>query len=482
LKFSACMLVSRSGPLMRQALESIKKQEPDEIRLYLDPVKLGDKLDEVKTYLESQGAKTFIQDVSDVTDHHEDVVHAVHRALLEAENKWVAWTDDDDEILGDRRSLLERYVAPDMGIIYGDVLANRGGVTQIRRTRQIYQPRDVIQIIGSGQIYNRDAFREVHDLVDHGYWWDYKIFYWMMRAGYRVAHVPKITSLQNVNLAPGDKRERIRWTWGNTLNRLEDTALPDHVQEKHHVRLEAMLDKPFHGCVVCGCTESEPMWNKSGGSFVRCTRCGLVYVQNRDRHGYAPDSKLGREAFAKEELAPGQKLVGGDVLLREIFPYVKRGGRVLDAGCATGYHSAGLADKGYKVYGVEPNRTSAEYGATHFPIEMHIGYLETAPWPEEYFDAIITKETAEHFHRPNIELSQMRRLLKPGGLLLLKTGASQNNRDFSPEWRYCQPCEFYFFTLPLLVRLVWQNGFTIIRTQDLVDGKGEMRIWARRAV
>jgi len=482
MKFSACMLVSRSGGLMKKAFQSILDQHPDEIRLYLDPVKLGDRLDTVKTYLENQGAKTFIQDVTDVEDHHEDVVHAVHRALLEAENKWVSWNDDDDMLLSDRRSLLEEHAADDVGIIYGDVLANRGGATQIRRSRQVYTPRDVIYIIGSGQIYNAEAFREIHDLVDHGYWWDYKIFYWMMRAGYRVVHVPKLTSLQNVNLSPGAKRERIRWTWGNTLNRLESLRLTDQAHEKHLARLEALLERPFHACVVCGCMESTPMWTKSGGSFVRCTRCGLVYVQNRDRHGYAPDSKLGREAFAKEELAPGQKQVGGDVLLRELLPYVKRGCRVLDAGCATGYHSAGLAEHGYKVYGVEPNRTSAEYGAQHFPIEMHIGYLETAPWPEEHFDAIITKETVEHFHRPNYELSLMRRLLKPSGLLLLKTGASQNNRDFGPDWRYCQPCEFYFFTLPLLVRLVWQNGFTILRTQDLVDGRGEMRIWAKRAV
>ena len=64
MKFTACMLVSRDDALMTKAFQSILKQEPDEIRIYLDPVKLGDTLHEVKEYLESHGAKTFIQDVS----------------------------------------------------------------------------------------------------------------------------------------------------------------------------------------------------------------------------------------------------------------------------------------------------------------------------------------------------------------------------------------------------------------------------------
>ena len=458
-------------------------QSPDEIRIYLDPVKLGDGLDQVKNYLEKRGAKTFIQNVTPgIEDHHEDVVHSVHRALLEAEHKWVAWNDDDDESLGDRRELIEEYADDDVGVIYGDVIAKRGGVIRIRRTKQIHRPRDVNYIIGSGQIYNRDALEETHHVVDHGYWWDFKIFYWMLRAGYRSVYVPKLLSYQNVNLNPSDKRLELHGEerWEDVAERLEKQPFEG---VDHRSNLDEIIESggfPIQECIVCRSTESETVFTKKGASFVRCEGCGLIYVKDRDGRGFEPEKKLSREVFAKEELAPGQMEIGR-VLLREILPYVK-GGRILDVGCATGYHSAGLAEKGFKVYGVEPNRTSAEWGAEHFPIEMHVGYLDTAPWPEEHFDVIVTKETIEHFHKPNYELNLMRRLLKRGGLLLVKTGASQNNRDFGPEWKYCQPCEFYFFTLNLLTRLIWQNGFNILRTKDLVDGKGEMRVWGKRAV
>ena len=226
MKFSACMLVSRTGELMRRAFRSILDQEPDEIRIYLDPLRLGEHLSQVRTLLEEKGAKVFVQEVSpDIEDHHEDVVHSVHRALLEAENKWVAWNDDDDEILGDRRTLLKEQAQEDVGVIYGDVLSRLGDVIQIRRTRQVSEPREVNRIIGSGTLYNRDAFREIHHMVDHGYFWDFKIFYWVLRAGYQAVHVPKITSLQNVNVSPSKKRIALRRRWPEIAGRLDKVSI-----------------------------------------------------------------------------------------------------------------------------------------------------------------------------------------------------------------------------------------------------------------
>lgn len=484
MKFTACMLVSRVGTMMEDAYKSIEAQDPDEIRVYLDPVKLGEDVELAETWLRDRGAKVFMQEVTpEVEDHHIDVVHSVHRALLEAENTWVAWNDDDDAMLSDRRSLLEEYAAPDVGVIYGDVLAVKNEIVDIRRTNQIKSADDVANIIGSGQLYNRDAFKEIHHMVDHGYFWDFKIFYWMMRAGYRAIYVPKIMSLQRVNTHPSRNRQALREKWPLILGRLKKTELSLDIPGLKDKLDEIIVSGgyPLNECVVCHSKEYTPAFDKSGATFVTCNGCGLIYVKDRDKQGYAPEQKLDRDVFAKDELAPGQTEISGKMLLNEIRPYV-RTGKILDVGCATGYHSAGLADKGYEVYGLEPNRTSAEWGAEHFPITMHIGYLDTAPWPPEYFDAIVTKETIEHFHKPSYELNLMRKLLKPGGLLLLKTGASQNNKDFGPGWKYCEPCEFYFFTLNLLTRLIQENGFNIVKTQDLIDGKGEMRVWAIRAI
>jgi len=225
VKFTAAMLVSRDNELVRRAVESVTKQRPDEFRAYIDSYILKD-YSEVKKLLEDAGAKVYLQRYNPKRDdHHVDVVHAVHDAILEAENKWIAWIDDDDEMLSDRRRILRKYAADDVGIIHGDVLAILNGQSYIRRTSSVDVPRNAHRVIGSGTIYNRDAFKEIHDMVDHGYFWDYKIAYWMKRAGYRIVYVPQILSLQNVNTEMSERRRRIAGTWFQIADSLDRTPL-----------------------------------------------------------------------------------------------------------------------------------------------------------------------------------------------------------------------------------------------------------------
>jgi len=132
--------------------------------------------------------------------------------------------DDDDELLSDRRRLIEQHGASDVGVIHGDTVAFQANKQPwLRRSRQVYQPSQCnYPSMGSGQIYNTDAFKEIHDKVDHGYWWDMKIIYWMMRAGYRCVYVPQLMSIQNVNTNPSEKRLRERRRgWRVTLDSLE---------------------------------------------------------------------------------------------------------------------------------------------------------------------------------------------------------------------------------------------------------------------
>ena len=210
IEYSAAMLVSRDNNLLENALKSVSRQKPDSFKAYIDKVTLRDTSTAV-TMLENHGAEIYIQTCDPhLKDHHENVVHNVHRALLESEHKWASWVDDDDEWLGDRRKIIEKHAADDICVIYGDVLAIYPNKVDVRRARQIYDPCDVNQIIGSGVIYNTEAFKEIHDRVDHGYFWDFKIFYWMMKAGYKPKYVPRLMSIQNVNQNVSKERKEAR--------------------------------------------------------------------------------------------------------------------------------------------------------------------------------------------------------------------------------------------------------------------------------
>jgi len=219
-------------------------------------------------------------------------------------------------------------------------------------------------------------------------------------------------------------------------------------------------------CIICGSKESRLLWNKKGHDFVKCLECGLIYVKGIERK---------REIFSSAVPKYQEHLREG--LAREILS-LSKGGRLLDLGCGTGAYSAPLISRGFDIYGVEPNTATLAYGVKHFGIKGFNGYIEDAPFPDDFFDIAVMNEVVEHLTEPEVEFSKLRHLLKRGGILFVKTGACQHNKDFGPDWRYCEPCEHYYFTLNLLKRLVKKHGFKVISERNLVAGSGCLRVWA----
>lgn len=98
---------------------------------------------------------------------------------------------------------------------------------------------------------------------------------------------------------------------------------------------------------------------------------------------------------------------------------------VLDVGCGTGegirYLSrfvkrgllAGL-DLSPKMIEVARKKFSDRPG-----IELKLGDAENIPWPESFFDSAMTTFTLHHCSHPDRTLSDMQRVLKPGGCLFL---------------------------------------------------------------
>jgi 2-polyprenyl-3-methyl-5-hydroxy-6-metoxy-1,4-benzoquinol methylase len=99
--------------------------------------------------------------------------------------------------------------------------------------------------------------------------------------------------------------------------------------------------------------------------------------------------------------------------------------RVLDVGCGEGWFAAELAQAGMTVVAVdvaeEPLRRAR---ARHPGLDLRIVPAEGS-WPlaDESFDVVWAGETIEHVADTASWLSELRRLLRPGGTLLLSTPA-----------------------------------------------------------
>ena len=110
-----------------------------------------------------------------------------------------------------------------------------------------------------------------------------------------------------------------------------------------------------------------------------------------------------------------------EIALREMF-YVKHvtGGRLLEVGCGNGRQLGRMAQAGWQVEGIDFDEDAAAR-VRSLGIPVRVGELADAGYPADQFDAIILSHVIEHVQDPVQLLVECRRILKPGGQLVLAT-------------------------------------------------------------
>lgn len=104
---------------------------------------------------------------------------------------------------------------------------------------------------------------------------------------------------------------------------------------------------------------------------------------------------------------------------------VAAGQRVLDVGCGEGWFAAALADAGVEVVGIdvaeEPLRRAR---VRRGDLDLRLVAAE-GPWPlpDAHFDVVWAGEVIEHVADTAGWLSEVRRVLRPEGLLAISTPA-----------------------------------------------------------
>ena len=106
------------------------------------------------------------------------------------------------------------------------------------------------------------------------------------------------------------------------------------------------------------------------------------------------------------------------------------GRRVLDAACGEGYGTAMLARSAASAVGVDLSEetvkaASAKYAANN--LSYVVGDAQAMPFADASFDCVVSFETIEHVTDPRRLVAEIRRVLKPSGLLVL---SSPNRRAF----------------------------------------------------
>jgi SAM-dependent methyltransferase len=104
------------------------------------------------------------------------------------------------------------------------------------------------------------------------------------------------------------------------------------------------------------------------------------------------------------------------------------GTRVLDAGCGMAYGSTLLANAGAReVVGVDKDKSIIAELAPSLPsnVSLEVGDVTSLSFEADSFDLVVCFEVIEHVPNPGAVLDELKRVLRPGGLLVVSTP----NRD-----------------------------------------------------
>jgi SAM-dependent methyltransferase len=157
----------------------------------------------------------------------------------------------------------------------------------------------------------------------------------------------------------------------------------------------------------------------------RCGACGLSLTwpmpEGAAMARYYPDSYYGtpdEKRFAGPVEAAQRLLYGNRV--RQVERHAGgRPGRVLDVGCGRGFLLDAFRRRGWAVEGTELSEGSSRYAREVLGLRIHLGALQDLGLPAESFDAVAIWHVLEHVGDPGAVLAEARRLLRPGGVLLV---------------------------------------------------------------
>ena len=122
------------------------------------------------------------------------------------------------------------------------------------------------------------------------------------------------------------------------------------------------------------------------------------------------------------------------------FLHARPGGRLLDVGCGTGAWLKEMQARGWAVEGVDFDAGAVEV-ARSAGLHVAVGTIHQQNYPSDHFDAVTLNHVIEHVADPVEVLSTCRRILRPGGKLVLFTPNARalGHRWMGRHWRGLEP-------------------------------------------
>ena len=193
-------------------------------------------------------------------------------------------------------------------------------------------------------------------------------------------------------------------------------------------------------CDLCGNSDFKklPFYYEFEGQRLqgtRCRSCGLMFLHPQPTTAQL-ERLYGKEYFTDrpnyDRTQQDLKFIeeGAKRDLNQLKPdkftdyvrahYPGRAFRYLEVGCGPGYTLKTLQALGWETHGLEISAHAADFARRELQLPVVTGNIETTEdFHENQFDLAYMGDVLEHLLSPSATLAKFRRILEPGGLLVL---------------------------------------------------------------
>lgn len=233
-------------------------------------------------------------------------------------------------------------------------------------------------------------------------------------------------------------------------------------------------------CHLCGSEKAQPLFETFDRlrnlpepyCFVRCETCGLVYVNPRptwaERAAHYDPAYRGYHRLETEpSLLQRRSMEYGLHKRYQVIASHCHSGKLLDIGCGGGDFAAWMRQQpDWHAYGLERVSAMASAAYRHYRLPVIVGDQLQLALRSASFDVVTLWTVLEHLADPAQGLRECARILKPGGVLVVRTVTtdSWSARAFGPCWvGYDAPRILVVFSRRTLRQFLRQTGFEVLQ-------------------
>jgi len=172
-------------------------------------------------------------------------------------------------------------------------------------------------------------------------------------------------------------------------------------------------------CPACGENDFNQMFIKSGGTYVKCNKCLMVYLNPLLKQDvlneYYTNLNTGQYQVTEKEKDFYYEIYS--IGLNKIEKF-SAGGKLLDIGCSSGYFLDVSKERNWETYGIELGVEEADMAKAkgHILFDKLIHELET----DVKFDAISMWDVFEHIPDSVVTLNSIAKFLNPQGVFFMQ--------------------------------------------------------------